>query len=1113
MVLILTILIVISVYAEIPKLISYQGRLTNSITGEPVIDTCDFTFSIYDVETGGAALWSETQVVSTDSAGLYCVKLGSTTPFPTSLDFAEPYWLGILIDGTIELSPRYQLTSSPYAFHSITADLADTSQFADMSLNAEHALEADSADYADNAEYAIVSDTAYSVDWTNITTMPAGFADGIDNEGTGTTYYAGDGIDISSDTISIPEDGIEAVMLSNMGAADGQVMKWNSSSGYWEPQNDIGGGAGDGWGSQVVQSDATLDGSGTSTSTLKIAQQGATTGQILKWDGSTWSPADDSVGTGGSGGISGSGTINYVPKFTNLAGDQIGDSHISDNVSVDINTSVNISHTGQVGLQCDGTDGSWASIYVNAQSATADPGYGYLREGYLFGYTYLNSAHTWIVKNGGWGGSENHLAIDSTGNVGIGTIYPSFKLDVAGTLSTEGFQMSDGASSGYVLTSDGSGYGTWQPGGGGGAVSTTTRLSGDGSVGDPLDIAQQGATDGQVLKWSAVSSAWEPANDIGGGAGDDWGSQVVQSNATLSGDGSTGNELQIAQQGAIDGQVLKWNAIGSTWEPANDETGSGSGADSDWTISGSDMYSAVSGNVGIGTTTPTAKLHIEGGSSNGIEVDSPAEYGIYIHDTGYNGLSIYSAGMDGIKINDPTYDAIDIDNAGECGIEIDSAYYYGLMIRSTAMDGIRIQNVHSNAIYISGPDEDGIYISDASRSVYVFSADTGIVMRHVGYHGIYIDSVGYDGYGDGIRINKPKDDGIEITQPNYGVYVTQPIQDGFYVSNSGDDGLYVFNSGDDGVYVSNPGGDGMEINGGVSTERGLYIYDGSGTGDPDTGIVIRDVGSYGIFIDSPLDDGINIAWPTGDGIEIRGGGDTEYGIVIHDNFGVGDPDRGILIEDVAECGILINSPGTHGMIINNADSHGVQISHPEESGIEVLYAGYAGAFIRYPTYKGVVVLYPGVDCYGCTSSRYRRFRVNSECEVFGRSYNQYIIDEEGLGIATPVSASTERWLEHIGESQLSGGECRVDLPQDFREGVTITKDFPMQVFVTPYGDLGRYTIERHTTYFIVRQIEGDPDASFAYKVHAKVRGGENDAILHVDLKAEQEEEERLMGER
>jgi len=33
-------------------------------------------------------------------------------------------------------------------------------------------------------------------------------------------------------------------------------------------------------------------------------------------------------------------------------------------------------------------------------------------------------------------------------------------------------------------------------------------------------------------------------------------------------------------------------------------------ADGDWTVSGNDVYSAVSGNVGIGTSSPARKLHV-----------------------------------------------------------------------------------------------------------------------------------------------------------------------------------------------------------------------------------------------------------------------------------------------------------------------------------------------------------------------------------------------------------------------------------------------------------------------------------------------------------------------
>ena len=45
------------------------------------------------------------------------------------------------------------------------------------------------------------------------------------------------------------------------------------------------------------------------------------------------------------------------------------------------------------------------------------------------------------------------------------------------------------------------------------------------------------------------------------------GSSKVLTNSTLIGNGSTGNELGLAQQGATSGQVLAWN--GTTWLPVN----------------------------------------------------------------------------------------------------------------------------------------------------------------------------------------------------------------------------------------------------------------------------------------------------------------------------------------------------------------------------------------------------------------------------------------------------------------------------------------------------------------------------------------------------------------
>ena len=59
---------------------------------------------------------------------------------------------------------------------------------------------------------------------------------------------------------------------------------------------------------------------------------------------------------------------------------------------------------------------------------------------------------------------EGSDGLTVTGNVGIGTITASEKLDVDGTVLMTGFKMPTDAIEGYVLTCDGSGVGTWQPG-------------------------------------------------------------------------------------------------------------------------------------------------------------------------------------------------------------------------------------------------------------------------------------------------------------------------------------------------------------------------------------------------------------------------------------------------------------------------------------------------------------------------------------------------------------------------------------------------------------------------------------------------------------------------
>ncbi len=80
-----------------------------------------------------------------------------------------------------------------------------------------------------------------------------------------------------------------------LGAQPGQVLKWDGFE--WKPSTDISnGGTADNWGSQYVETEIDIAGIGTEANPLTIARQGALTGQLLKWTGSSWEPEDDDDG-------------------------------------------------------------------------------------------------------------------------------------------------------------------------------------------------------------------------------------------------------------------------------------------------------------------------------------------------------------------------------------------------------------------------------------------------------------------------------------------------------------------------------------------------------------------------------------------------------------------------------------------------------------------------------------------------------------------------------------------------------------------------------------------------------------------------------------------------
>ena len=103
------------VQAEIPQMISYQGKVTDS-SGMPVADgNYIMRFQIYDAITGGSPLWDSAPRMVSVSDGIFDIVLGQSPQDSIDLPFDQDYWLEITIGGDVQ-TPRSPLGSTPYAY-------------------------------------------------------------------------------------------------------------------------------------------------------------------------------------------------------------------------------------------------------------------------------------------------------------------------------------------------------------------------------------------------------------------------------------------------------------------------------------------------------------------------------------------------------------------------------------------------------------------------------------------------------------------------------------------------------------------------------------------------------------------------------------------------------------------------------------------------------------------------------------------------------------------------------------------------------------------------------------------------------------------------------------
>ncbi len=110
-------------FAQVPETLTYQGQLADS-SGQPVDDTVEVTFRIYDASSGGSEIWTETQATIDVNGGYLSATLGDSEPLLDAFDGSQR-WLEVAINDQT-MAPRTELDTVPYALRAASASDADT---------------------------------------------------------------------------------------------------------------------------------------------------------------------------------------------------------------------------------------------------------------------------------------------------------------------------------------------------------------------------------------------------------------------------------------------------------------------------------------------------------------------------------------------------------------------------------------------------------------------------------------------------------------------------------------------------------------------------------------------------------------------------------------------------------------------------------------------------------------------------------------------------------------------------------------------------------------------------------------------------------------------------
>ena len=420
------------------------------------------------------------------------------------------------------------------------------------------------------------------------------------------------------------------------------------------------------------------------------------------------------------------------------------------------------------------------------------------------------------------------------------------------------------------------------------------------------------------------------------------------------------------------------------------------------------------GKVGIGTGSPTEKLHVNGKAkiSEGVSVSQSSEDGIFVLRAGMpliqqpspqkNGFEVAGAEGNGLFVGRANINGIRVLSAGNDGVHIDSAVVNGVHVSAANADGVYVHHagnpsasnisLDNNGFEVAGAEGNGLYVGQAEKNgVYVdYASSAGVFVRSIGDPSTHIPSMLKNGFevtgaeGNGLFVGRANINGIRVLSAgNDGVHIDSAVVNGVHISAANADGVYVHHAGipsasnisldNNGFEVAGTEGSGLYV--GQADKHGVFVQSAAEQGmriasSQMDGIRINSTGTDGIFVNSAGEDGIHVNSAVNRGFQVNSAGSD--GVYVHH---AGNPSSQTSSSDIN--GFEVAGAEGDGLYVGRADDDGAYINSAGENGVYIKDTGGDGVYVENAGFRGVVIESTGYDGVHIVSSGSMGFFVNS----------------------------------------------------------------------------------------------------------------------------------------